>query len=70
MFSRIWLAVIALLASQVQAAEPAGKHLTRVFFQDDATKTVQWADLTRGTSLGLTTPQVVDGRDTAGVDGQ
>lgn len=61
MFSRVMLTVIVLLASQVQAAEPAGKHLTRVFFQDDATKTVQWADLTRGSSLGLTTPQVVEG---------
>lgn len=37
------------------------KRLTRVFFQDEDTKTVRWADLMSGQPLKLSTPQVVKG---------
>lgn len=47
--------------SPVQAAHPLGKHLTRVFFQDDESKTVKWADLLAGQSLALAMPEVVEG---------
>lgn len=59
---RALLVVLATLAvSTVQAAAPPGKHLTRVFYQDDETKTVKWADLMGGQALALSSPQVVEG---------
>lgn len=50
-----------LCARPVEAAHPLGKHLTRVFFQDDESKTVKWADLLAGQSLALAKPEVVAG---------
>lgn len=62
MFRCLFAALIAFsLASPLQAAHPLGKHLTRVFFQDDESKTVKWADLLYGQTLNLAQPQVVEG---------
>jgi hypothetical protein len=57
-----FIAIISLAFPLIaMAAPPQGKHLTRVFYQDDESKTVKWADLLRGRSLILTQPQVVEG---------
>lgn len=62
MFPRLLLALLVLiLPTAAQAAHPLGKHLTRVFFQDDESQTVKWADLLFGQTLNLAQPQVVEG---------
>jgi hypothetical protein len=62
MFRCLLLALLACLCvSPVHAAHPLGKHLTRVFYQDDESKTVKWADLLAGQSLALAKPEVVEG---------
>jgi hypothetical protein len=40
--------VILSIVSPTHAVPPAAKQLTRVFFQDDETKTVKWADVLAG----------------------
>ncbi len=57
----LFLVLIALTMPSVQAMAQEAKRLTRVFFQDEDTKTVRWADLMSGQPLKLSTPQVVKG---------
>ena len=63
-FLPLALCLITWTSCELSAAPPVAanaKRLTRVFFQDDATKTVKWADLLAGKPPQLSEAREVEG---------